>query len=159
MEDIYDVDDIYDVLDLPPVQRTRRVRANFQEDLSDLEFRQNFRFSKAGVNRLLDRLGDCDWAAVFSLFSGGWSRIYEVWDSNHSLTIKWSISWYLKKTFQHQVQTFNWLTLTSHLVYSVKTTHPPTTTKRAYQGQYDYHPYHHIFFHHYPNHHSHHHPF
>ena len=60
MEDIYDVDDIYDVIDLPPVQRTRRVRANFQEDLSDLEFRQNFRFSKAGVNRLLDRLGDCD---------------------------------------------------------------------------------------------------
>ena len=48
MEDIYNVDDIYDVLDLPPVQRTRRVRANFQEDLSDLEFRQNFRFSKAG---------------------------------------------------------------------------------------------------------------
>ena len=48
MEDIYNVDDIYDVLDLPPVQRTCRVRANVQEDLSDLEFRQNFRFSKAG---------------------------------------------------------------------------------------------------------------
>ena len=46
MEDIYNVDDIYDVLDLPPVQRTCRVRANVQEDLSDLEFRQNFRFSK-----------------------------------------------------------------------------------------------------------------
>ena len=70
MEDIYNVDDIYDVLDLPPVQRTCRVRANVQEDLSDLEFRQNFRFSKAGVNMLLDWLGDCDQAAFSSIFSG-----------------------------------------------------------------------------------------
>ena len=72
MEDIYNVDDIYDVLDLPPVQRTCRVRANVQEDLSDLEFRQNFRFSKAGEIKVfyIYNFSDVEYCALPQLSFG-----------------------------------------------------------------------------------------
>ena len=48
MEDIHDINDFGDVLMLNQ-RREMRVRGNFVENISDLEFKETFRFTKHGV--------------------------------------------------------------------------------------------------------------
>ena len=54
MDDIGDIHDMADVAMLYRIER--RVRHNFMEELSDLEFQQNFRFTKDGMTQLVDLL-------------------------------------------------------------------------------------------------------
>ena len=56
MDDIRDLDDVEDLIMVNQMRR-RRARPDFLVDVSDWDFKKNFRFSKDGAVRLVELLG------------------------------------------------------------------------------------------------------
>ena len=58
MDDMGDMEDVHDLLNMNRERRRRRViRPDFANSMSDIQFHRNFRFTKEGVNNLIDRVG------------------------------------------------------------------------------------------------------
>ena len=57
MDDIRDINDVEDLI-MVNQMRGRRARPDFLVDVTDLDFKRNFQFSKDGAVRLVELLGD-----------------------------------------------------------------------------------------------------
>ena len=58
MDAMGDMEYLHDLLYMNRERRRRRVRPDFANSMSEIEFHRNFRFSKEGVDNLLNRVGD-----------------------------------------------------------------------------------------------------